>query len=310
MIYCQTLATDLFDSLDKDVIDRILSLQYLSALTISKQINAEDEFYLITDSKGKNFTNKFPYKHIITALDHYPYSRPLQMSAYKLFSIDVFRGKSFVHFDNDVFLFRPIPEFDDTLVQSCEDNFVHCTYINKIQHFDWEFPAYIKEIQKNYNPGVFGFSYDSKVRDEYYKIFLEFYSKNINFIENEKCEIKKASHLKEMQDVCLVLEEGLLWYLCKKEKIDVVELIQSKYDNYENVWGTFSKGKYRGVNWDFIEDICYRRWRQEKYIHLMNYNQLISNDKTIDIPQKIFLEIYYKHKAEVEEMLKGNVWKQ
>lgn len=310
MIYCQTLATDLFENMNKDSIEKILSLHYLSALTISKQINVEDEFYLITDSKGKEYTKNFPYKNILTSLDRYPYTRPLQMSAYKLYSIELFSGKSFVHFDNDVFLFKPIPTFQDTLVQSCEDIFVHTTYVNKIQYFDWKFPSYINEIKKNYNPGIFGFNYNSKIRDEYYKIFLEFYDKNVQFIKNEECEIKKNYHLKDMQDVCLVLEEGLLWYLCNKKNIDVREFIQNKYSNYENVWGTFFKGKYRGVNWNFIEGICYRRWREEKYIHLMNYPNLINNYKTLDIPQTVFLEVYYMYKEEVNRMLNGEIWKQ
>ena len=309
MIYCQTFATDLLEHANYDALNKMLAVHYLSALTISKQLRKGDEFILITDSKGKEFCKNFPYHKIVTALNKYPHVRPYQMSAYKLYSIQVFKNKTFVHFDNDVFLFKRIPKFKDTIVQSCEEIFAHTTYTNKIQYFDWKFPNYVKDIVKNYNPGIFGFTSSSVVRDDYFDIFLEYSEKNIEFINNEEGIIKRKNHQNEMQDIYMILEEGLLWYLCNKKKADVIEFIPNKYKEYNDIWGKFSKGKYRGVDWGLIQYVCYRKWREQKYIHLMNYHNLIGNYENVGIPQGVFLEIYKLYKNDVEKMLNNKIWK-
>ena len=204
--------------------------------------------------------------------------------------------------------FKPIPKFKDTLVQSCEGNFVQTVYNNKVQHYDWKFPSYIKDITHNYNPGIYGFTASSKVREIYYKTFLEYSKKNIDFVKGIESPIKKMLYKKEMQDVYLFLEEGLLWYLCSRLKVSPVEMIPNKYDEKLKPWGVFKKGKYREVDWTITFRICYMNWRKEKYVHLMNYNHLIANWKTSFLPQEVLLEVYYENKELVERLLKNDLW--
>ncbi len=303
-IYCQTLATDLIG--DPSQVEEMLALQYLSALSIKKQMSKEDVFILITDEKGKSWTEDFPYNEIRTSLDDYPYARPFKMSAYKLYAIDVFKNQTFIHFDNDIILFKEIPEFKDTIVQSCEHNFAQRIYTNKVKFYDWIFPEYIKDIKKNYNPGIFGFTKKSKVRDEYYRTSTEYSNKNIEYINKIKSSIDKKIYIEEMQDVYLFLEEGILWYLCKKNKVDVLEYIPNKYKGHEHIWGHFYKGKYTNVNWRLSHNISYEHWREQKYSHLMNYNRLLA-DHTY-LPQEVLLEFYNQNKEEVTNFLNEVPW--
>ena len=99
MIYSQTFSTDLLHKLKKEDVSYMLGLHYLSALSISKYLKKGDEFILITDTKGKELIgDTFPYTKVVSALDDYPYMRPLKMSAYKLFSIELFKNEDFVFF--------------------------------------------------------------------------------------------------------------------------------------------------------------------------------------------------------------------
>ncbi len=309
MIYCQTLATDLISNLSQNKIEEMLSLHYLSALSIKKQLSNEDKFYLITDTKGKEFTKNFPYHEVLTSLDNYPYLRPFKMSIYKIYSIEVFKDETFVHFDNDVLLFKEIPCFKDTIVQSCQGNFAKTIYNNKTKHYNWIFPNYINEITHNYNPGLFGFTKDSKIRDIYYEIALKYSELNIKMINDTNSVIIKQAHLNEMQDLYLILEEGLLWYLCKKHRINVLEFLPDLYTNYPKIWGSYSKGKIRGTNWATVFNISYLQWKEQKYIHLMNYSGIIADNNTIFLPQEVFLKIYYMYTEEVTKLLNGELWK-
>ncbi|MDI1257341.1 MAG: hypothetical protein PSV16_14700 [Flavobacterium sp.] len=310
MIYSQTFATDLLEKLSPEKIDEMLALQYLSAVSIKKQMSRGDKFYLITDTKGKEYTQNFPYDEILTSLDDYPYIRPVKMSIYKLYSIEVFIGKTYVHFDNDVLLFRKIPPFEDTIVQNCEGNSLRANYFNKIRHYEWVFPEYIDDIRQNYNPGVFGFTKDSKVRDLYYSTALEYSARNIEILNNMQSSTRKSIHSTAMNDVCLVLEEGLLWYLCNRDKINVVEFAPDRLADYPLAWGTYSRGKIRNIDFQTIGRKWYFNWRHEKYLHLMGYMYMKDNHELSFLPQRGFLEMYYLYPEEVNKLLKGNLWKQ
>lgn len=306
-IFCQTLATDLIQNLSKA--EEMLALQYLSALSIKKQLSKEDKFILITDSLGKSWTKHFPYDEIRTSLDDYPNKRPYMMSIYKHYAIHIFKNKTFIHFDNDVILFKAIPEFKDTIVQSSELNFTQKMYANKTRLYDWILPKYITEIEENYNPGIFGFTADSVVRDEYYEIATEYSNKNIDFVNEIESSIDKRVYLTGMQDVYLFLEESLLWYLCnKKNKIDVLEFVPNKYKGHEDIWGQFHNGKYGPVDWTLVFSLCYEHWREQEYAHLMNYKTLLANDSDVYLPQAVLLELYYRNKEDITNFLKEVPW--
>ena len=310
MIVVQTFATDLLadNRTGKDHINRMLSLHYLSCVSIKKQLNKGDKFYLITDTLGKEYTKNFPYDEILTVLDEYPHKRPIKMSPYKLYSVEVFEGHDFVHFDNDVMLFRPIPKFTDTLVQSCENNFCEMVYHNKVRYYDWIFPDYISEIKMNHNPGIFGFTANSKVRNIYYNTALSYSHKNIKFLENIDSPIKKSQYKEHMQDVYLFLEEGLLWYLLTKLKVAPTEMIPNKYDNYPNPWGIAEGELWSPVDWRISHAACYTQWREQKYAHLMNYDRLRTDWQTSYLPQEVLLEVYHDNKESVEKLLKNDLW--
>lgn len=309
MIYSQTLATDLFKDLSQKQLEEMLALHYLSALSIKKQLSNQDKFYLITDSKGKEYTKNFPYDEIITSLDDYPHQRPLKMSIYKLYSLEVFKDESFVHFDNDVILFKEIPYFEDTIVQSFEGNYVESLITNKTKYFDWIFPEYINEIKFNYNPGIFGFTKNSKVRKIYYETALKYSALNIDMVKRIQGTIKRSLYVKEMQDVCLILEEGLLWYLCNKNNVEVLKFLPDKYTHFPKVWGDYIDGKFRQINWEKSIEVSYFKWREQKYIHLMNYSGLLANNSTVSLLQQVFLELYNKYPVEVSKLLNVRLWK-
>jgi len=299
MIYSQTFSTDLLHTLKKEDVSYMLSLHYLSALSISRYLKKGDEFILITDTKGRELIgDAFPYTKVVNALDNYPYIRPFKMSAYKLYSVELFKGKDFVHFDNDVYLFKPVPEFEDTLVQSNEGYFVRYIFCNKIKHFDYILPDYTKDMRNNYNPGVFGFTKDSIVRDEYFSTFLEYSHKNINKYAAMPEGLQKEYFLLNFQDVYLVLEEALLYYLCEKNKVPVTEVIPDKYENHPGVWGVFYKKKYRDINWDDIIEVSHHSWRKHEYCHLVSQK----DDKNIHV-QEVMLEIYKENKNAVNTFL-------
>ena len=82
----QTLATDHFDSRDYNLNTRNLLYQLISALTVRDVYGPDQEFILITDTKGKNLIERynFPYSSINTALDDWAYTRPISPVSYKL----------------------------------------------------------------------------------------------------------------------------------------------------------------------------------------------------------------------------------
>ena len=308
MIVVQTFATGLLNNYTKEGIDEMLALHYMSCISIKKQLNKGDTFCLVTDTLGKEYTKNFPYDDIVTALDDYPYPRPIKMSAYKLYSIELFKNLDFVHFDNDVMLFKPIPLFKDTLVQSCESNFVEMVYHNKVKYYDWIFPDYVAEIKMNHNPGIFGFMANSKVRNIYYRTALSYSNKNIEFVENIESPIKKAQYKENMQDVYLFLEEGVLWYLLKKLKADLVEMVPNKYADHPNPWGVADGHRWGQVDWMISHTACYMNWREQKYVHLMNYHRLRTDWQIAWLPQEVLLEVYHDNKESVEKLLKNDLW--
>lgn len=266
--FCQTFATDLVHNLTEKDKESMLFMHYMSALSISKQLNENDKFYLITDTKGKELIKGYPYDDILTSLDDYPYVRPHKMSAYKLYSIEVFANKTFIHFDNDVYLFKPIEEFKDTYAQSDEKGFNKFLFEYRVKNYEWEFFDELINNETGYNPGVFGFTSDSIVRDEYYKTFLKYSAININKV-NGMVGITKKQHLENMQDIYLFLEEVLLHLVCKKKGIEPGLILPDRYGMIEHPWGYHEDDKYIEGKWEEVTKIQFYDWLGKQYCHIM-----------------------------------------
>lgn len=299
MIVAQTFATDKYDSLTNEAKREMLLFHFLSALTIKKQLKEEDRFVLITDTKGKLICQElFPYDEYITVLDYYPHDRPLSMSSYKMFSLEVFKNKTFVHFDNDVYLFRPILEFKDVLIQSEEGGFAEAFCHNKLKGEQWELPDYALNVKNNYNPGIFGFTADSIVREEYLNTFNYFYFSNLKRIKSLPV-LEREFYLKNICDINLILEESVLYHLCQEREAKVVEMIPDKFKEHQNVWGALEHGRFIGLDWSAISKVSHEKWREEKYYHAIGEK----NFKPKNF-QEALQEVYRTYTKEVDQFLK------
>ena len=114
----QTFATDYHNSIHERELTRQLLFHFMSSTTIRQAYGNDQEFILISDSKGKALIeslNCFPYTTITTALDNWPYTRPHKMVGYKLYGFKLYPDDDIIHFDNDIFLKKPVPAFTDVL---------------------------------------------------------------------------------------------------------------------------------------------------------------------------------------------------
>jgi len=119
-IFIQTFPTDAIGNLKPPQIEEVLSLHYFSALSIKKQLSPKCSLYLITDKRGKEMVNNFPYDKIITILDDYPYVKPSKMSDYNLYSMEVFKDEKYIHLDNNIILFKPIENVSNVFIPKGE----------------------------------------------------------------------------------------------------------------------------------------------------------------------------------------------
>jgi len=231
----QTFATDKYsDELNYASNTQMLFYHYCSLQCLRKVYGDEQDITLVTDTKGKELMNKygFNYTEINTALDDYPYSRPLVECGYKGYSLTLYPSDDVLHLDNDVFIKKPFPSFEDTIVQGDEGNMLDFMFqeewykdLEKVVTFD--FPDILTGRMNNiYNPGVIGFKSGSVVREEYldtHNTYLNLNTLKLKALtEEQKTSIKWTEILStpySIQCINTILEEAVLYNLCLDNNI-------------------------------------------------------------------------------------------
>lgn len=166
-IYIQTFPTDTIGNLKPPQIEEVLSLHYLSALSIKKQLSPKCSLYLITDKRGKEMVNNFPYDKIVTILDDYPNVKPSKMSDYNLYSMEVFKDEKYIHLDNNIILFRPIENFKNTIFPSnklSSEKWLENGYINfsgKFQNNPVLLEEVLLHLYHHYEEEIDGYIYNT-----------------------------------------------------------------------------------------------------------------------------------------------------
>jgi hypothetical protein len=203
----------------------LLDTYKLSANLILKHYG---EVCLITDSNSKKYFESIPFTKVDTILDEFlipeEYQKVWSLSkifAYKYLSLN---GESFIHIDNDVFLWKPLPINFTKLGLLAQSPETKINYFYKLNDFYKRCPKkYIAQYARtNYAPnaGVFGgsnlgfiYKYSSSALDmvldpvnkkfwtednfgatwrkavyaeQYYlAVCAEYYEQKINFLFNE-----------------------------------------------------------------------------------------------------------------------------
>lgn len=261
----QTFATDwIEDRFDYNFLTQTLLYHLLSALTIRDVYGPDQEFILITDTKGKELLSayNFPYTTITTDLDNYPYTRPVHLVGYKPYSFKLYPNDKVIHIDNDVFLKKKLPEFTEVIVQSNEGNYI--TYNEAMRDAEYYsnfiLPAgtTISDYTHCYNPGVIGFSSDCSIKTEYvntYHTVLEQNTDKLISLATSNPELRSKIY---GQSICTLLEESLLYNLCRDNSINVVEVIDPSIagtvTNY--IPAEDNHAEYHYSTYDRLHDYC------------------------------------------------------
>ena len=230
----QTFATDNFDdNVNFALNTQQLFFHYISAQSVRKVYGHDQEFILVTDTKGKELATYygFPYTSISTALDDYPFSRPLKLCGYKAYSLSLYPDDDIIHLDNDVMIKKRLPDFTDTIVQSNEGNVLELSpttnwYKTISPVIDYELPPVVVDrLNYVYNPGVIGFKANSVVRQEYIETHNVYLDKNTKLLKNLTQEEYNSIHTDGVQYINTVLEESILYNLCLDNEITPTEVL-------------------------------------------------------------------------------------
>ena len=85
-------------------------------------------------------------------------------------------------------------------------------------------------------------------------------------------------------------------------------MVPNKYTDHPNPWGVADGHRWGQVDWMISHTACYMNWREQKYVHLMNYHRLRTDWQVAWLPQEVLLEVYHDNKESVEKLLKNDLW--
>lgn len=280
----QTLATDNWDTLSYRKQSQILLYHCVSINSIRQVYGEDQEIILITDTNGANIANslEFPYTSINTALDDYPYTRPLRLVGYKLYGFELYPNDDIIHFDNDVFIKTLMPEFTDVLVQGHEGNFLELLLDtnNGYVYNDWEYPpgamsGSVCKLTHNYNPGVLGLKADCSIREEYisgYNTYLEINTNNLLQLKEDTPTVFEGISEAEHQYINTALEESYLYHLCQDNNINVTE-VEHQYEGMpEPILWDRELANSDEVVFNLLER-HYDYWQELGYIHPFSHKK-------------------------------------
>lgn len=183
------------------------------------------EIYFITDSESKSFFQNIPWTNISTELDSMPLDYPEVWSLSKILVYEMIakKGDPFIHVDNDVILWKNLPERilkSDVFVQSPEVVEKHKYEINKfIKNCpDKSIFKFINYPDISYNMGVFG--------GNDLKFILDYSTAAKNFVLSEENAFfwKNFDGYKEYWCKAVLAEQYFLsgFSLYKNKKIDSI----------------------------------------------------------------------------------------
>jgi hypothetical protein len=170
----------------KEPTEFIINLHKLCFFHLKKSFK---NIHFITDSSSKKFFNGIPWTSVSTGLDIVPDDYPEVWSLSKLYAYKEIceKGKPFIHVDNDVILWKPLPKRitnSEVFVQCPEDTHKHKYELEKYKKY-----CSNKSIFKNlpltnigYNMGIFGgtnLKFINQYADQVLKIILD--KSNENF---------------------------------------------------------------------------------------------------------------------------------
>lgn len=146
---------------NKPISDFVLDTYKLSANLILKHYG---EVCLITDSYSKKFFKDIPFSSIDTVLDNFiidkDYEKVWSLGKIFIYKYLCLKGNPFIHVDNDVFLWKPLPleiTRAGLLAQSAEK---HINYYYRLDHFYKKCPNKFiaQSVRTNYAPnaGIIG----------------------------------------------------------------------------------------------------------------------------------------------------------
>lgn len=280
----QTLATDNWDNLSYRKQSQILLYHCVSINSIRQVYGEDQEIILITDTNGANIAEvlEFPYTSINTALDNYPYTRPLRPVGYKLYGFELYPNDDIIHFDNDVFIKTLMPEFTDVLVQGHEGNFIEFLLDTNTGYVynDWEYPpgamsGSVCKLAHNYNPGVLGLKADCSIREEYvsgYNTYLERNTNNLLQLKEDTPTIFNEISEKEHQYINTALEESYLYHLCQDNSINVTTVEDQYEEMPEPVLWNRELANSDEVVFNLLER-HYDYWKELGYIHPFSHKK-------------------------------------
>ena len=165
----------------------------------------------------------------------------------KIEAIDRTSGK-FIHIDGDVFLSKPLPDFDDIMIERIEMqqfNKHYKTQLDKIERYQRQLPFYMS-LNYSFNHGVVGFA-DSSKKNVYIESF-DVWKRELRSVAKSMCEPN------------IIVEQYLLACIADREKWNVTKLLQGntlkeQHQNaiekgYVHLYGT---SKYRDIWKDRID---------------------------------------------------------
>jgi len=194
----------------------------LSAFLVRK---AGFDICLVTDKRGQNLMEEFPYTEIRTDLQNLSFVNPRFWTAGKVETLKQFPNTRCVHIDGDVFLtgeqaFSRLTEDWDCVVQSKEigphyhntypDCFEELERWNGYYEFDFE---KLRTYNFTYNTGVFGLR-EPELSSYHHEYFVK-----LTALQGGKFEFHPTI------DINLVLEQSLLTYRAQHQNLRVTEML-------------------------------------------------------------------------------------
>lgn len=239
--------------------EMIYDMYHLSAFLLK---SIYGEVHLITDLEGKERLKKIKFSSVDTSLEALPKDLRVAWSLGKVYAYKIIAEKNepFIHIDNDVFLFKELPNdilAQDLIAQHKEvgayDFYNAESFINKIPN-----PYYLKDFRISYaaNMSIFG-GYNLEFIKYYAEKALELTlnTENQNFLRTN-------SFYKSFEPACMI-EQYSMSLLAEKNKIEVKYLFNnpSEFDSKSKELGFCHLWSAKHTNRDLHDKIKYLKYQ-------------------------------------------------
>jgi hypothetical protein len=187
------------------------------------------EVHLITDKEGKERLKNIPFTSVNTSLEILPKNLKVLWSLGKVLAYKIIseKGEPFFHIDNDVFLFKKLPEeiFNKEVITQHKEEDAH--YFYEVNSFTENIPNkfYLEKEKVSYahNMSIFGgtnIEFINFYANEALKLALD--KQNINFFQ-------KTNFNKSFTPPCIV-EQYYMSLLANKKNVKVSTIFEDLRD--------------------------------------------------------------------------------